>query len=57
MLSKELKIHRESISRALQDLSAKKLVTCSNPEDKTFRFYQITRKGNETLKKLEKYKT
>jgi len=54
VLAKELNLHRSVVSRSLLDLEKKGLVECLNPESKKERYYQITRKGKEIKKKIEK---
>lgn len=51
-LSKKLNKHREVVSRVFLDLQNRKLAVCTNPEAPSFRYYQITQKGKEALKKL-----
>lgn len=51
-LSSELEKHLTSISRILIELEKKKFVKCLNPKDDRFRFYQITNKGKQVLKKI-----
>ncbi len=46
-LSKQYKSHN---SRTLKELSDKGLIVCVNPEDRSFKFYKITKKGKEILK-------
>lgn len=52
-LSKDLKLHRASISRILLELEDKGFVKCLNPEDITARFYDITDKGKKLLKRYK----
>ena len=54
-ISKDLKIHRASVSRILIDLEKKGFVKCLNPEDITARFYDITDKGSKLLVKYKKF--
>lgn len=53
-LSKELNLHRSVTSRALLDLEEKGLVTCLNPESKKERYYQVTKKGQEMKRRIER---
>jgi DNA-binding MarR family transcriptional regulator len=46
-LSGQYKSHN---SRTLKELSEKGLIDCVNPEDRSFKFYKITKKGREILK-------
>lgn len=52
-LAKEFKKSRSSISRTLINLEKKGFVKCLNPKDDKFRYYQITNKGKEVLKKFK----
>lgn len=52
LLSKEAEKHITSVSRTLIELESNKFVECVNPEDDRFRFYKITRKGKNALKKI-----
>lgn len=54
MISKEINVHRSSISRTLLKLSEKGYVKCLNPKDAMHRFYEITAKGREILEKVKK---
>lgn len=49
-LAKELGKHREVISRVFLDLQEVGLAECSNPQEPSFRYYKITRKGKEVLR-------
>ncbi|MCX6803811.1 MAG: hypothetical protein NTY48_04555 [Candidatus Diapherotrites archaeon] len=53
-LKKVIGIHRESISRALLSLEKQGLVTCKNPNQPNFRYYQISKKGKKMLLQLNK---
>lgn len=50
-LAKKLNKHREVISRVFLDLQKRKLAVCTNPEAPSFRYYKITKKGKDVLKK------
>ena len=52
-LARDLKKHREVISRIFLDLQNKNLAKCTNPKDPHFRYYQITSKGKEILKEAK----
>ena len=51
-ISKELKIQRAHVSRALIELGKEKLVECLTPNKRKGRLYIITHKGREILKNL-----
>lgn len=40
------------VSRALAELESQGLIKCLNPKEKTGRFYTLTKKGSDILKKL-----
>ena len=52
-LTKLTKMYKGHTSRTLKELSEKKLVICTNPDDRSFRAYKITRKGTEILKQTK----
>ncbi len=51
-LAKDLKKHRESISRIFLDFLEKGLVVCQNPDEKNFRYYKLTKKGKGALDRI-----
>lgn len=52
-LAKDMKKHREVISRIFSDLQKKNLAECKNPKDPHFRYYAITSKGKRVLKEVK----
>jgi DNA-binding MarR family transcriptional regulator len=52
-LSEKIKTHRSTTSRTLLELEEKKLVKCITPNENMGRFYKITQKGNDILKKIK----
>ena len=50
-ISKELKIHRTSVSRILLEVEKKGFVKCINPQDISGRFYSLTDKGGKAIKR------
>lgn len=52
-ISKKIKVHRSSVSRALIDLEKKGLVKCLTPNEAVYRYYKISKKGNELLKRIK----
>lgn len=44
-----------NVSKSLKELSDKGLIVCKNPQDKFYRFYELTKKGNEIIKELKHY--
>ncbi len=51
-LAKDMKKHREVISRIFLDLKEEGLSKCINPQDPHFRKYKITKEGEEILREL-----
>jgi len=51
-LAKEMKKHREVVSRIFLDLQKNGLAICTNPKSPHFRYYKITQKGKKVLKKI-----
>ncbi|MFX0178385.1 MAG: hypothetical protein ACFE85_19395 [Candidatus Hodarchaeota archaeon] len=51
-LAQALMKHREVISRVFLDLHEKGLAECKNPESPHFRYYKITKKGQNVLKEI-----
>ena len=54
-LAKKLNKHREVISRVFLDLQKRDLAVCTNPKAPSFRYYKITEKGKEALKKIDRF--
>ena len=48
----ECKVSIHNVSKSLKELVDKKLIICKNKEDKFYRFYGLTKKGKEMIKKL-----
>lgn len=53
-IAMECKVSIHNVSKSLKELSDKGLIKCRNPKDKFYRFYEITKKGKELLRKSEK---
>lgn len=51
-LKKETNLHFNVVSRTIIELEKGSFIACLNPKQKLGRFYQITQKGKEVLKKL-----
>ena len=45
-----LKQYKSHNSKTIKELTANGLITCINPEDRSFKFYKITKKGKDILK-------
>ena len=54
-ISDECKISLSNVSIALSELTKKGLIKCITPNDKLFRFYEITGKGKIAIENLEGY--
>jgi len=52
-LARKMKKHREVISRIFLDLQKQYLVKCKNPQVPSFRYYQITKRGKNLLKRMD----
>jgi len=46
-----------NVSKSLRELMDRGLIVCKNPEDKFYRFYELTKKGNDVLRELKHYET
>ncbi len=49
-IMKGLKQYKSHNSVTIKELNEKGLIVCINPEDRSFKFYKITKKGKEILK-------
>lgn len=58
MIPKEIadscKVSIHNVSKSLKELVDRGLIVCKNPNDKFYRFYELTNKGREILKELDK---
>lgn len=52
-IARDMRKHREVISRIFSDLKKEKLAECKNPQDPHFRYYKITTKGKRILKEIK----
>jgi len=55
-LEKETGMYKSHISRTLQELKNKKIIRCVNPNDRAFRFYELTAAGRKVLSKAKEIK-
>ena len=51
-LSKDLDIHISAISRTLSELTEKELIKCLTDKRTKFKYYEISDKGKDILKKI-----
>jgi DNA-binding MarR family transcriptional regulator len=58
LISKQIEektgMYKSHVSRTLKELISKDLVKCINPEDRNFRFYEITNKGKNLMIEIKK---
>ena len=52
-IKEKTNLHFNSVSRTIIELEKQKFVKCLNPSQKLARFYQITDRGKELLKKIK----
>jgi len=53
-IEKYTELPKSHISKALKELNEYGLVKCTNDEDRKFKFYMITPKGQRVLKQVNK---
>ena len=57
MIPKEIGEHCNvsihNVSKSLKELVDRGLIVCKNPNDKFYRFYELTKKGKDILKELD----
>lgn len=53
-IMKITKMYKAHTSRTLKELFENKLIICKNPEDRTFRFYNLTSLGKTILREVER---
>ena len=51
-LSRKIKTHRSTTSRAILELEKKGLVECLTPKETMWRYYGITKIGSKILKEI-----
>ncbi len=51
---RETKMYKSHTARTLKELIGNNLIKCLNPQDRSFKFYKITKKGVEVLKEIKK---
>ena len=55
-LEKDTRMYKSHVSRTLKELKEEDLVECTNPDDKSYKFYKLTSKGKATYLKAKKLK-
>ena len=54
-IADECKLSISNVSTSLSELSKKDLINCITPTEKIFKFYEITKKGQNAIMNLGKY--
>ncbi len=52
-IAEQCKISISNVSNTLPELSKKGLITCRNPKDHYYKYYELTKKGKELLEQLK----
>jgi DNA-binding MarR family transcriptional regulator len=55
-IEKQTGMYKSHVSRTLKELLSKKLIVCTNPSDRNYRFYKLASKGKKTLEKIKRMK-
>lgn len=55
-IAQKCNVSIHNVSKSLKELIDKGLIICKNPNDKFYRFYELTKKGGELIKELNKPK-
>ena len=53
-LMKLTKMYKSHTSRTLKELLDNKLIVCTNPKDREFKFYKINLEGKKSLEEIKK---
>ena len=56
VIEKETGMYKSHVSRALKELKDIKVAECTNPWDRSYKFYRLTSEGKKLLKKAEELK-
>ena len=51
-IMRSLNQYKSNNSTTIKELAQKDLIKCINPEDRSFKFYKITKKGRNILKEV-----
>ncbi|MBS3155446.1 winged helix-turn-helix transcriptional regulator [Candidatus Woesearchaeota archaeon] len=54
-IAEKCKISISNVSNTLSELVEKKLVICKNPNSHIYKYYEITNRGKELLKEIDKH--
>jgi len=52
-IAKECNLSIHNVSKSLKELSNKSLISCKNPKDKFYRFYELTKKGRKLTDEIK----
>lgn len=55
-IEKDTKIHKTHIRRTLRELTELELIKCDNPNDRSYRFFELTETGKIILEKVNQIK-
>lgn len=55
-IAQKCNVSIHNVSKSLKELIDKGLIICKNPNDKFYRFYELTKKGRELINELNKPK-
>lgn len=53
-IEKQTAMYKSHISRALKELQTYRLIRCTNPKDRNFKFYELTDQGKKVLAEANK---
>jgi DNA-binding MarR family transcriptional regulator len=53
-IAQKCNVSIHNVSKSLKELVDRGLIVCKNPNDKFYRFYELTKKGKDILKELDK---
>lgn len=51
-IAEKCKVSIHNVSKSLKELVARGLIVCKNPNDKFYRFYELTLSGRKLLKEI-----
>lgn len=53
-IEKQTGMYKPHVSRTLKELLSNTLIVCCNPNDRNFKFYELTAEGKKVLSKVKK---